>query len=155
MDAVGAVTGGMNLGLMPTPHGWGIDNLWCGAALTYATSVLRQPARPFCVLLPLAVGHRDTREAPRSLGASEAGHRAIGLSCLLSRAAAAQMTFAAAAMSNGTAVAAATPWVVSPKALGYQAGGDGSYNASHGLQRSLRRVLLARASYEVRRTCTR
>jgi len=161
LDTVGALIGGMNLALLPMPHGWGIDNLWCGAAATYATQVLRQPDRPHCALIPLPIHHRDLRAAPRTEAATAAGERAVSLSCLLGRLAAAQLASASLALGNNSmnnsssksTVEGPQPWVVDPKATGYLGGRDGGYNASDQRQRQLRKALLRQASYEVRRTC--
>ena len=78
MSTAGNIVGGVGLA---QGHGWGIDNIWCGAAAFYANGT----TRPHCAVLPLPVTHKDTRLAPRGETADKRGMQAVQLTCLIAR----------------------------------------------------------------------
>lgn len=149
MAEIGQQLGGMSLAVYPEPHGWGIDNVWCGAAATYAQHVLDRPRRANCAIIPLAVVHSDTRSFPRSSSAIAAGERAVHMTCLLAQAAASNFVAASLLRSNSTK--SNVSWMSDPKALGYL--GATGYDEADEHHRRARRRLLARASYKVGSRC--
>ena len=141
-NVIGALIGSMNIA---QGHGWGIDNVWCGAALTFANRS-SSPRRPHCAILPIELVHRDTRTTPRDTSSAGRGVHAVRLTCLIAR---------HAARSAG----AEQRWMSNPKSMGYY--GPLGFNRTviddreenPVAKRRLRRALLHRASYKIGARC--
>jgi len=139
MDVLGQQVSGMNFA---QGHGWGVDNAWCGAAAVYANGT----ERPHCAIVPVAVAHLDMKVTSRTASASERGVRAVGLTCLLARAAGRRV---------GGQHQLQQRWTSDPKTTGWFGpdgiGGEGD----PALQLRLHRTLLRRASYRTGARCQR
>ena len=132
----GSLIAGMNVA---QGHGWGIDNVWCGAALTFANGT----ARPHCAIIPTPLKHTDTKSTRRDPEAVGKGEHSVRLTCLLAR--------RAAQLAGATA-----SWVSDPKATGYFGPeGYGPGGDPEGVKGRLRDTLLDTASYRVAQRCER
>lgn len=138
MNRLGKSIGGMNIA---QGHGWGVDNVWCGAAVAFANGT----DRPHCAVIPVAVTHHDTRSLPRGRSAEQRGLRAVALTCLLAQ--------QAAGGRAGGAFEGRGRWASDPKQTGwygpngYAALPDGEANGYMATRAKLRAKLLAEASY--------
>lgn len=125
--------------------------MWCGAAVTYARRVIKQPRRPHCAIITVPVTHLDTQTLSKSVFAMDAGLRATRLSCLLANAVALSVE-SALNVELPLNQTSATGWMLDPKSMGYF-GPDG-YNAKNPPHMRLRQKLLsARAALQLGTPC--